>query len=70
MKVAIVVHKRGIARIALHDLLAPRTKKISAAPSERQEGDDGEHGPARHQCAPPSMYQVKSAATPISMVKA
>ncbi len=37
---------------------------------ERQEGDDGEDRPARHQCGPANMNQVISAATPISMAKA
>jgi hypothetical protein len=37
---------------------------------ERQEGDDGEDRPARHQCGPENMNQVTNAATPISMAKA
>ncbi len=49
-------------------LAAQREDKGRA--DERQENDAGENAEAEHQCAPPTRYQVMSAARPISMAKA
>ena len=44
--------------------------RMNSDADQRQEGDDGENGPAGHQCAPREHEPGDRAATPISMAKA
>ena len=63
--------ERDPARVALDGIRSsPRSTTDEQRADQRQEGDDGEDGPARHQRTPANMNQVISAAAPISMAKA
>ena len=62
---------RHPARIARAGLVVAQ-ERDEQRPGDRQESNDGEDRPARHQCTPTpeNMNQVTKAATPISMAKA
>ena len=62
--------QRRPAHVAHGDGVIAADDQDEQRPHQRQEGGDGKYRPAGHQCAPPNMYQVMRAATPISMAKA
>ena len=68
-KVMSVVHS-AIQRALRTPASSSRQQRDEQRAGQRQERDDGEDGPARHQCVPANMNQVIGAATPISMAKA
>ena len=68
-KVTSVVHKRGITGIAGGGFIFALGQQNGDDAKQRQESDDGKHGPI-HQCVPPNENQETIAATPISMAKA
>ena len=66
-----VVHSAAQRMLFLaRSSVAARNHQNESGADQRQEGQAGENAETEHQCAPPTRYQVMSAATPISMAKA